>query len=88
MLIILIKKIANTAFIQMKGRYINIKFENVEFRNVQKFLIQDNVKFKSYVLEDVKPLKVIFRDLSINTGVQDIKNTIENFFGVRLCQNI
>lgn len=71
----------------MKGKYLSIKFDTVDdCCHVQRFLLQENVQFYSYILEDLKPLRVVLKTLSLNasTLVYKIKDALDNveFFNV------
>lgn len=47
------------------------------YRLIQSYLLKENVQFQSYVLEDAKPLRLVFRGLPLNTATHDIKNALE-----------
>lgn len=61
-LLLEIKRRAKTAQSKMKGRYLTIKFDNVDdYRQIQSYLLKENVQFQSYVLDDAKPIRAVLR---------------------------
>lgn len=88
-LILRIKRVIPTATSKLKRKFLNIKVETpVDYRLVQKFLITLKIKFQSYLLENAKTLRVIFRELLINTAEQEIQECLEldDFTDVKVTQ--
>lgn len=62
------KRVALSTQRKLKGKYLNLNFENVDYyRQAQKLLINWKVQYHSYMLEDAKPLRVVIRGLPANT---------------------
>ena len=67
------------------GRFMKSEFQSAEhFREAQRFLINVNAQFRTYSLDDDKPLKAVIRGLPFKTNTEDIKLalTMEGFHNV------
>lgn len=71
------------------GRYMKTIVQSEEhFRTIQAFLRSERIEFKSYLLDEDKPLKVVIRGLSLQTRPEQIKTELEiqNFTEVKITQ--
>ncbi|GFX72217.1 probable RNA-directed DNA polymerase from transposon X-element [Trichonephila clavipes] len=63
---------------QMSGRFLKVTVgDELEYRNLSHWLEQSGVEFKSFMLKQDRPVKVVIRGLPSNTEPEDIKNEIE-----------
>ncbi|GFU96934.1 nucleic-acid-binding protein from transposon X-element [Trichonephila clavipes] len=62
----------------MSGRFLKVTVgDEVEHRNLSRWLEQSGVEFKSFMLKQDRPVKVVIRGLPSNTEPEDIKTEIE-----------
>ncbi|GFV18556.1 nucleic-acid-binding protein from transposon X-element [Trichonephila clavipes] len=62
----------------MSGRFLKVTVgDELEYRNLSHWLEQSGVEFKSFMLKQDRPIKVVIRGLPSNTEPEDIKNEIE-----------
>ncbi|GFX59306.1 nucleic-acid-binding protein from transposon X-element [Trichonephila clavipes] len=62
----------------MSGRFLKVTVgDELEYRNLSRWLEQSGVEFKSFMLKQDRPVKVVIRGLPSNTEPEDIKNEIE-----------
>ncbi|GFW79745.1 nucleic-acid-binding protein from transposon X-element [Trichonephila clavipes] len=77
-LVALAKLIAPSFQSQMSGRFLKVTVgDEVEYRNLSHWLEQSGVEFKSFMLKQDRPVKVVIRGLPSNTEPEDIKTEIE-----------
>ncbi|GFY28909.1 zinc finger protein [Trichonephila clavipes] len=77
-LVALAKLIAPSFQSQMSGRFLKVTVgDELEYRNLSHWLEQSGVEFKSFMLKQDRPIKVVIRGLPSNTEPEDIKNEIE-----------
>ncbi|GFT26019.1 nucleic-acid-binding protein from transposon X-element [Trichonephila clavipes] len=77
-LVALAKLIAPSFQSQMSGRFLKVAVgDEVEHRNLSRWLEQSGVEFKSFMLKQDRPVKVVIRGLPSNTEPEDIKTEIE-----------
>ncbi|GFW35165.1 zinc finger protein [Trichonephila clavipes] len=77
-LVALTKLIAPSFQSQMSGRFLKVTVgDEVEYRNLSHWLEQTGVEFKSFMLKQDRPIKVVIRGLPSNTEPEDIKAEIE-----------
>ncbi|GFY31990.1 RNA-directed DNA polymerase from mobile element jockey [Trichonephila clavipes] len=63
---------------EMSGRFLKVTVgDELEYRNLSHWLEQTGVEFKSFMLKQDRPIKVVIRGLPSNTEPEDIKNEIE-----------
>ncbi|GFU69917.1 RNA-directed DNA polymerase from mobile element jockey [Trichonephila clavipes] len=63
---------------EMSGRFLKVTVgDELEYRNLSHWLEQSGVEFKSFMLKQDRPIKVVIRGLPSNTEPEDIKNEIE-----------
>ena len=71
------------------GRFMKLEFVSADhFRSIQNYLIQVNIQFRTYSLEDDKPIKAVIRGLPFKANTEDIKNALleEGFIEVNVTQ--
>ena len=71
------------------GRFMKLEFLSADhFRSVQNYLIQSKIQFRTYSLDDDKPIKAVIRGLPFKTETEDIKNALheEGFLDVNVTQ--
>ncbi|GFV13676.1 RNA-directed DNA polymerase from mobile element jockey [Trichonephila clavipes] len=62
----------------MSGRFLKVTVgDEVDYRNLSHWLEQSGVEFKSFMLKQDRPIKVVIRGLPSNTEPEDIKAEIE-----------
>ncbi|GFW59863.1 nucleic-acid-binding protein from transposon X-element [Trichonephila clavipes] len=62
----------------MSGRFLKVTVgDELEYRNLSHWLEQTGVEFKSFMLKQDRPIKVVIRGLPSNTEPEDIKSEIE-----------
>ncbi|GFU41139.1 RNA-directed DNA polymerase from mobile element jockey [Trichonephila clavipes] len=62
----------------MSGRFLKVTVgDEFEHRNLSRWLEQSGVEFKSFMLKQDRPVKVVIRGLPSNTEPEDIKTEIE-----------
>ncbi|GFV74995.1 nucleic-acid-binding protein from transposon X-element [Trichonephila clavipes] len=77
-LVALAKLVAPSFQSQMSGRFLKVTVgDEIEYRNLSRWLEQSGVEFKSFMLKQDRPVKVVIRGLPSNTEPEDIKNEIE-----------
>ncbi|GFU02592.1 zinc finger protein [Trichonephila clavipes] len=77
-LVVLAKLIAPSFQSQMSGRFLKVTVgDEVDYRNLSHWLEQSGVEFKSIMLKQDRPIKVVIRGLPSNTEPEDIKIEIE-----------
>ncbi|GFW53883.1 probable RNA-directed DNA polymerase from transposon X-element [Trichonephila clavipes] len=77
-LVALAKLIAPSFQSQMSGRFLKVTVgDEVEYRNLSHWLEQTGVEFKSFMLKQDRPIKIVIRGLPSNTEPEDIKAEIE-----------
>ncbi|GFU99387.1 nucleic-acid-binding protein from transposon X-element [Trichonephila clavipes] len=77
-LVALAKLIAPSFQSQMSGRFLKVTVgDELEYRNLSHWLEQSGVEFKSFMLKQDRPIKVVIRGLPSNTEPDDIKSEIE-----------
>ncbi|GFW99313.1 nucleic-acid-binding protein from transposon X-element [Trichonephila clavipes] len=77
-LVALVKLIAPSFQSQMSGRFLKVTVaDDVDYRALSKWLESSGVEFKSFMLKQDRPVKVVIRGLSSNTEPEDIKTEIE-----------
>ncbi|GFS59777.1 probable RNA-directed DNA polymerase from transposon X-element [Trichonephila clavipes] len=77
-LVALAKLIAPSFQSQMSGRFLKVTVgDELEYRNLSHWLEQSGVEFKSFMLKQDRPIKVVIRGLPSNTEPEDIKSEIE-----------
>ncbi|GFU83166.1 nucleic-acid-binding protein from transposon X-element [Trichonephila clavipes] len=77
-LVALAKLIAPSFQSQMSGRFLKVTVgDELEYRNLSHWLEQTGVEFKSFMLKQDRPIKVVIRGLPSNTEPEDIKTEIE-----------
>ncbi|GFT01923.1 nucleic-acid-binding protein from transposon X-element [Trichonephila clavipes] len=77
-LVALAKLVAPSFQSQMSGRFLKVTVgDELEYRNLNRWLEQSGVEFKSFMLKQDRPVKVVIRGLPSNTEPEDIKNEIE-----------
>ncbi|GFW42984.1 probable RNA-directed DNA polymerase from transposon X-element [Trichonephila clavipes] len=77
-LVALAKLIAPSFQSQMSGRFLKVTVgDELEYRNLSHWLEQTGVEFKSFMLKQDRPIKVVIRGLPSNTEPEDIKSEIE-----------
>ncbi|GFW76893.1 nucleic-acid-binding protein from transposon X-element [Trichonephila clavipes] len=77
-LVALAKLVAPSFQSQMSGRFLKVTVgDEVEYRNLSHWLEQSGVEFKSFMLKQDRPVKVVIRGLPSNTEPEDIKTEIE-----------
>ncbi|GFU97781.1 nucleic-acid-binding protein from transposon X-element [Trichonephila clavipes] len=77
-LVALAKLIAPSFQSQMSGRFLKVTVgDEVDYRNLSHWLEQTGVEFKSFMLKQDRPVKVVIRGLPSNTEPEDIKTEIE-----------
>ncbi|GFX15987.1 nucleic-acid-binding protein from transposon X-element [Trichonephila clavipes] len=63
---------------QMSGRFLKVTVsDEVEYRDLSRWLETTGVEFKSFMLKQDRPVKVVVRGLPSNTEPEDIKAEIE-----------
>ncbi|GFW57114.1 nucleic-acid-binding protein from transposon X-element [Trichonephila clavipes] len=63
---------------QMSGRFLKVTVsDEVEYRDLSRWLETTGVEFKSFMLKQDRPVKVVVRGLPSNTEPEDIKTEIE-----------
>ncbi|GFW56109.1 zinc finger protein [Trichonephila clavipes] len=63
---------------QMSGRFLKVTVsDEVEYRDLSRWLETTGVEFKSFMLKQDRPVKVVIRGLPSNTEPEDIKAEIE-----------
>ncbi|GFW38586.1 RNA-directed DNA polymerase from mobile element jockey [Trichonephila clavipes] len=59
---------------EMSGRFLKVTVgDELEYRNLSHWLEQTGVEFKSFMLKQDRPIKVVIRGLPSNTEPEDIK---------------
>ncbi|GFV94163.1 zinc finger protein [Trichonephila clavipes] len=77
-LVALAKLIAPSFQSQMSGRFLKVTVtDDVDYRALSKWLESSGVEFKSFMLKQDRPVKVVIRGLPCNTEPEDIKSEIE-----------
>ncbi|GFU73699.1 RNA-directed DNA polymerase from mobile element jockey [Trichonephila clavipes] len=77
-LVALAKLIAPSFQSQMSGRSLKVNVgDEVEHRDLSRWLEQSGVEFKSFMLKQDRPVKVVIRGLPSNTETEGIKTEIE-----------
>ncbi|GFT87229.1 nucleic-acid-binding protein from transposon X-element [Trichonephila clavipes] len=77
-LVALAKLIAPSFQSQMSGRFLKVTVaDDVDYRALSKWLESSGVEFKSFMLKQDRPVKVVIRGLPSNTEPEDIKAEIE-----------
>ncbi|GFW62451.1 zinc finger protein [Trichonephila clavipes] len=77
-LVALAKLIAPSFQSQMSGRFLKVTVaDDVDYRALSKWLESSGVEFKSFMLKQDRPVKVVIRGLPSNTEPEDIKSEIE-----------
>ncbi|GFT12184.1 nucleic-acid-binding protein from transposon X-element [Trichonephila clavipes] len=77
-LVALAKLIAPSFQSQMSGRFLKVTVaDEVEHRELSRWLENSGVEFKSFKLKQDRPVKVVVRGLPSNTEPDDIKSEIE-----------
>ncbi|GFU02324.1 zinc finger protein [Trichonephila clavipes] len=77
-LVALAKLLAPSFQSQMSGRFLKVTVgDEVDYRNHSHWLEQSGVEFKSFMLKQDWPIKVVIRGLPSNTEPEDIKTEIE-----------
>ncbi|GFW03143.1 zinc finger protein [Trichonephila clavipes] len=77
-LVALAKLIAQSFQSQMSGCFLKVTVaDDVEYRALSHWLEKSGVKFKSFMLKQDRPFKVVIRGLPSNTEPEDIKSEIE-----------
>ncbi|GFX52913.1 nucleic-acid-binding protein from transposon X-element [Trichonephila clavipes] len=62
----------------MSGRFLKVTVaDDVDYRALSKWLESSGVEFKSFMLKQDRPVKVVIRGLPSNTEPEDIKTEIE-----------
>ncbi|GFW10498.1 zinc finger protein [Trichonephila clavipes] len=62
----------------MSGRFLKVTVaDDVDYRALSKWLESSGVEFKSFMLKQDQPVKVVIRGLPSNTEPEDIKTAIE-----------
>lgn len=62
---------------ELKGRFLKIKIENQEdYRAAQNFFLGCKAQFKSFLLDEEKPVRVVLRRLPSNTSIDCIQIAI------------
>ncbi|GFT33350.1 zinc finger protein [Trichonephila clavipes] len=62
----------------MSGRFLKVTVaDDVEYRALSQWLEKSGVEFKSFMLKQDRPVKVVIRGLLSNTEPEDIKSEIE-----------
>lgn len=62
MLLDSLKRIAPNTRSKAKGKYLSLTFDSVDdYRQAQQYLLRNNINYHSYLLDDAKPLRVVFR---------------------------
>ena len=64
---------------------MKLEFQSAEyFPEVQRYLINVNAQFRTYSLDENKPLKAVFRGLPFKTSTEDIKLalTCEGYYNI------
>ncbi|GFU96930.1 nucleic-acid-binding protein from transposon X-element [Trichonephila clavipes] len=77
-LVALAKLIAPSFQSQMSGRFLKVTVaDDVDYRALSHWLEMSGVEFKSFMLKQDRPVKVVLRGLPSNTEPEDIKTEIE-----------
>ncbi|GFW05704.1 zinc finger protein [Trichonephila clavipes] len=77
-LVALAKLIAPSFQSQMSGRFLKVTVaDDVDYRALSQWLESSGVEFKSFMLKQDRPVKVVIRGLPSNTEPEDIKTEIE-----------
>ncbi|GFT24803.1 nucleic-acid-binding protein from transposon X-element [Trichonephila clavipes] len=77
-LVALAKLIAPSFQSQMSGRFLKVTVaDDVDYRALSKWLESSGIEFKSFMLKQDRPVKVVIRGLPSNTEPEDIKSEIE-----------
>ncbi|GFX50039.1 nucleic-acid-binding protein from transposon X-element [Trichonephila clavipes] len=77
-LVALAKLIAPSFQSQMSGRFLKVTVaDDVDYRALSKWLESSGVEFKSFMLKQDRPVKVVIRGLPSNTEPEEIKAEIE-----------
>ncbi|GFW38946.1 zinc finger protein [Trichonephila clavipes] len=77
-LVALAKLIAPSFQSQMSGRFLKVTVaDDVDYRGLSHWLESSGVEFKSFMLKQDRPVKVVLRGLPSNTEPEDIKTEIE-----------
>ncbi|GFU36649.1 nucleic-acid-binding protein from transposon X-element [Trichonephila clavipes] len=77
-LVALAKLIAPSFQSQMSGRFLKVTVvDDVDYRALSQWLEKSGVEFKSFMLKQDRPVKVVLRGLPSNTEPEDIKSEIE-----------
>ncbi|GFT59823.1 nucleic-acid-binding protein from transposon X-element [Trichonephila clavipes] len=77
-LVALAKLIAPSFQSQMSGRFLKVTVaDDVDYRALSKWLESSGVEFKSFMLKQDRPVKVVIRGLPSNTEPEEIKTEIE-----------
>ncbi|GFV09357.1 zinc finger protein [Trichonephila clavipes] len=79
-LVALAKLIAPSFQSQMSGRFLKKKVtvaDDVDYRALSQWLERSGVEFKSFVLKQDRPVKVVLRGLPFDAEPEDIKTEIE-----------
>ncbi|GFW95049.1 zinc finger protein [Trichonephila clavipes] len=77
-LVALAKLIAPSFQSQMSGRFLKVTVsDEVEYRDLSRWLENSGVEFKSFMLKQDRPVEVVVRGLPSNTEPEDIKTEIE-----------
>ncbi|GFY23236.1 probable RNA-directed DNA polymerase from transposon X-element [Trichonephila clavipes] len=77
-LVALAKLIAPSFQSQMSGRFLKVTVaDDVDYRALSHWLESSGVEFKSFMLKQDRPVKVVLRGLPFNTEPEDIKTEIE-----------
>ncbi|GFT57492.1 zinc finger protein [Trichonephila clavipes] len=62
----------------MSGRFLKVTVaDDVDYRALSKWLESSGVEFKSFMLKQDRPVKVVIRGLPSNTEPEEIKAEIE-----------
>ncbi|GFV53917.1 zinc finger protein, partial [Trichonephila clavipes] len=77
-LVALAKLIAPSFQSQMSGRFLKVTVaDDVDYRALSKWMESSGVEFKSFMLKQDRPVKVVIRGLPSNTEPEEIKAEIE-----------
>ncbi|GFY09370.1 zinc finger protein [Trichonephila clavipes] len=77
-LVALAKLVAPSFQSQMSGRFLKVTVgDEVEYRDLSRWLENSGVEFKSFMLKQDRPVKVVVCGLPSNTEPEDIKAEIE-----------
>lgn len=57
-------------------------------RNIQRIFLEQNIQFKSFLLEEEKPVRIILRGLTPNTSVDNTQSAVaqEGYNNVTITQ--